>query len=248
MHLKPISIYTAGSSPALDYARHELCEYITDDPGSATHLLLPVPSFDPDGSIKGGGFLEPLLLKFPHLPVIIGGNLTHPALEGCSTLDLLQDPFYVARNAAITAHCALGLILTALPVTLPGERVLVLGFGRIGKCMADLLRNVGANVTVAARKDADRAMAEALGFDSTDLRYLQPVTYRVIVNTIPAPVLDEANCDSNTLLLELASLKGIAGSNVNWARGLPGKCVPETSGKLIAATVRRLIIGKEITL
>lgn len=249
MYLKPISVFTAGCSPALAHAAAALGTYHTKLPGShVTHLLLPVPSFEPGGMVKGGLLLEDILSQLPPNVAVIGGNLGHPALEGYEVIDLLKDPFYVARNAAITAHCALGLILTGLPVTLPGQEVLVIGWGRIGKCMAELLKGLGTSVTVAARKDADRAMAEALGFLSTAPGDWEPGKYRVVVNTVPAPVLDASECAPDALLLDLASVRGITGDRVNWARGLPGVCVPETSGKLIAETVLRLISGKEPTI
>jgi len=40
-------------------------------------------------------------------------------------------------------------------------------------------------------------------------------------------------------------VKGIEGSHVIWARGLPGKDTPESSGKLIAKTVIRSLDRKE---
>ena len=46
-------------------------------------------------------------------------------------------------------------------------------------------------------------------------------------------------------ITDLASVKGIAGDNVIWARGLPGKDAPEESGTLIAKTVLRYALGKE---
>ena len=245
MHLKPISIHIAGCSPALAHARTGLKELLTDDPQSATHLLLPVPSFDPGGTVKGGILLEDLLLQFRTDVTVIGGNLSHPALTGYKTIDLLQNPFYVAQNAAITAHCALGLILPALPVTLNRQEVLLIGAGRIAKCMAGLFSRLGATVTVAARKDSDRAMAEALGYRSTSPDTWTLSGFRVIINTVPAPLLDSGDCSTDAFLLDLASVRGITGDRVNWARGLPGVCAPETSGQLIAETVLRLICGKE---
>ena len=245
MYLKPTAIFTAGRSPALAHARQALAPYLTDDPSAATHLLLPVPSLEPGGAVKGGFDLDELLRSLPPDITVIGGNLSHPSLAQYRTLDLLKDPFYTARNAAVTAHCALGLILTALPVTLPGQPALVIGFGRIGKCLTQLLKDLGAAVTVAARKDTDRAMAEALGFDSAAPSQWAPEQYRVIINTVPAPILDEGECDPDALLLDLASVRGITGSRVRWARGLPGICVPETSGKLIARSALNLISEKE---
>jgi len=243
--LKPISIYIAGCSPALAHAREVFAPHLTNDPATATYLLLPVPSFEPGGTVKGGMALEDILALCSPDVVVIGGNLNHPALDGYQTIDLLNDPFYVTQNAAITAHCALGLILTDLPVTLPEQEILIIGYGRIGKCMAKLLKDLGAAVSVAARKDADRAMAEAMGFRSIAPGGWNLNTYRVIVNTAPAPLLDAADCASNALLLDLASVQGITGDRVNWARGLPGICSPESSGKLIAKTALRLIFEKE---
>ena len=247
MHLKPIAIYTAGRSPALDHARQALAPYLAKDPCVATHLLLPVPSFEPDGTVKGGFCTEEILQTLPPAVTVIGGNLNHPALDAYKTVDLLKDPFYTAQNAAITAHCALGLILSSLPVSLPEQPALVIGYGRIGKCLARLLRDLGASVTVAARKASDRALVEALGFDSTTPGQWIPGKYRLIVNTVPAPVLDETESAPDALLLDLASVRGITGDRVRWARGLPGICFPETSGKLIARRVLELICEKEAT-
>ena len=42
-------------------------------------------------------------------------------------------------------------------------KVLVIGWGRIGKCLAALLKGLEADVTVVARKETDRAILHALG-------------------------------------------------------------------------------------
>ena len=46
-------------------------------------------------------------------------------------------------------------------------------------------------------------------------------------------------------MIDLASKLGIEAEDVIWARGLPGKDAPETSGDLIARTVIRLTAKKE---
>lgn len=165
--------------------------------------------------------------------------LSHPALEGCKTLDLLQDPLYIAQNANITAHCAIKLAMNKLKCTLEGCPTLVIGWGRIGKCLCRLLGGLGARITVAARKGADRAMLTALGFDAVSTDSIEAESYRLIFNTAPAMVLPR--CPGNAVKIDLASRLGIGGLDVIWARGLPGKDAPETSGTLIADTVIRLI-------
>jgi hypothetical protein len=52
---------------------------------------------------------------------------------------------------------------------------------------------MGAAVTVAARKDADRNMLRALGYGAANPAELRHVlaAYRVIFNTVPAVTLDE---------------------------------------------------------
>ncbi len=217
---------------------------------SVTHLLLCVPSFDADGKLKGGGNLDEILGALPKTITIIGGNLPQWLQESYPCIDFLKDPTYLADNAAITAYCALRLAMMELPVTLRGCPVLIIGWGRIAKCLAALLWALEADVTIAARKETDRAMAHALGYHGEIPETLGHNLngYRLIVNTVPAPILSEeqvAHCRENCLKIDLASQRGIAGSHIIWARGLPGKDTPESSGRLIAKTAIRLIGRKE---
>ena len=194
--------------------------------------------------------MEHVLSDLPEDITVIGGNLSHPALQGYRQLDLLKDPRYLARNAAITAHCAMMLAANRLNVTFADCRVLVIGWGRIGKCLAQLLKAVGATVVVAARKEADRAMAEALGYCVLDTATLPHHLgqFRLIFNTAPEEVINERDsglCLPECVKIDLASQRGIGGSGVLWARGLPGIHAPDSSGALIAQSVIRMISGKE---
>ncbi len=254
MKLNGILLYSAGNTPAARYAC-ELLEdrgfQVTASPApDVTHLLLPVPSFAADGRIRGGGILEHILSDLPSNVTVVGGNLQHPALEGYQTADLLQDADYVCRNAAITAHCAIALAAAKLPVTLQDCPVLILGWGRIGKCLVQLLKALGARVTVAARKASDRGMVKVLGCEAADIHALGPelYRYRLVFNTVPEPVMDIAQAEllpQECLKIDLASKKGIAGDDVIWARGLPGTDAPESSGRLIAQTLTRLLREQE---
>ena len=247
-------LYCAGNNAATTFAadalRRKNIATVSAPAPDVTHLLLPVPSFEADGKIRGGGILEHILADLPEGVCVIGGNLNHPILNGYFKIDLLQDPDYLARNAAITADCALRIAASRLPVAFQGCPILILGWGRIGKCLANLLQDLGAEVTVAARKPSDRAMLRALGFQAADPMSLDEILprFRVLFNTVPAPILSDAqvfHCRPDCIKIELASTKGIGGSQVISAGGLPGKTVPETSGKLIAESILRILFQKE---
>lgn len=241
--------YTAGHTAALSYAVNFLKNAgytIQSHPEGATHLLLPVPGFEPDGRIKGGGDLKTILSKLPKDITVLGGDLSRPELSDYRTVDLLNDPLYLAENAAITAHCAVKLAMENLPITLQSCPVLVIGWGRIGKCLASLIRQMGAKVTVAARKETDRAMLAALGFGFIATDDIDTTLYRVIFNTVP--VMLSHNSPGDALKIDLASSLGLGGSDVIWARGLPNKDAPESSGALIARTAMRIVSGKELAI
>ena len=89
-------ILTAGhtaASPTVALLLKQRGFSLENDPNrNITHLLLPVPSFEADGRIRGGGDLKQLLDALPSNITVIGGNLTHPLLEGFDKKELLEDP------------------------------------------------------------------------------------------------------------------------------------------------------------
>ena len=244
--MKTSVFFMAGGSEALRLAKAILCRHgvtFTDTPNtSVTHLLLGAPAFRDDGALKDDGRLEDILAVLNKDVCVFGGKLNHPALDGFSTFDLLQDPVYLAENADITAYCALKVAQRHMPMIWKNCPVLIIGNGRIGTCLARLLKSLGARVCVALRRD--RALWETLGYDTLDSRSLgyDLGRFSVIFNTVPAPVISQEGlryCQKDCLKIELASLPGIEGTDVIIARGLPGKEAPESSGKLIAQTVLR---------
>lgn len=246
--MKDMLVYPIGSTPACGFAAEFLKKagvMLTDHPApEVTHLLLDVPSFGADGKLRGGGDIREILRMLPPKARVAGGNLVHSALEGYSLLDLLQDEEYLALNAAITADCALQVAREKLAATFADSPALIIGWGRIGKCLGNLLKAVGTEVIIAARKESDRAMARALGFWAVDMEEIRKVLpgCRVVFNTAPEMVLykEDTRCCSNCLLIDLASKPGIEGEHVIAARGLPGIYAPESSGRRIAEAFLRL--------
>lgn len=240
-----ILIYPAGTTVACQYAASYLHKQhipLVDHPTpEVTHLLLDVPSFAPDGSLRGGGAVERLLEMLPTCVTVVGGNLNHPALAEKEAVDLLKNENYLAMNAAITAECALQIAMPRLDTTLADSPALIIGWGRIGKCLARMLRGMGCDVTVAARKESDRAMLLALQYDTVDMAALLGTLpkYRLIFNTAPGPVLSAKQLEKtkNCVKIDLASRRGLECEDVLWARGLPGIYAPESSGRLIAQSL-----------
>lgn len=201
----------------------------TDTAPDAEYLLYPAPT------------KLSMLCDCTMDQTVIGGNLDF-LNENVDRLDLLKDPYYLASNAAITAESALALVLQGLRCEIYQANILILGWGRIGKCLTHQLHHLNASVTVCARKDADRAMLRALGYRAVSREALAGSLgrYHCVINTIPAPVLTEEEARTlrpGCLKLELASGIWLPGEDVVLAHGLPAKCKPEASGALIAKTI-----------
>lgn len=211
---------------------------LTDHPSpDVTHLLLDIPG--PADIHKGN--LKELLRMLPKDITVAGYRLEADYLESYRKNDLQNDPFFLAQNAAITAECALRAAAPYLTATLRDSPTLILGWGRIGKCLASLLQKIGVPVTIAARKESDRAMASALGHRSVDFSDIsrEAARHRLLFNTVPQGiVLQEPS--PGCVKIDLASLPGMEGEDVIPARGLPGKYTPESAGRLIAESIIRL--------
>ena len=246
-------IFSGGSTAACRYAAsylHSLGLPVTDSPRrDIRYLLLDAPAFGPNGQLRGGGPVENLLSQLPEDILVCGGNLSHPALDGYDTVDFLKDEDYLCDNAYITAECALDVAFPYLKRTVRHCPILIIGWGRIGKCLGQLFKRMGADVTIAARNPAYRAMIHALGFHAVSLEQLPESLghFRLLYNTVPHPVLspkDLLQCREDCVKIELASKDGMDGDDIIIARGLPGIHMPESSGKLIADTFLRLCYGR----
>ena len=141
-----------------------------------------------------------------------------------------------------------------MPITIHGARVLILGFGRVGRALAPRLQALGARVTVAARRYEAMAWAESMGLGAERLDDLGAWLWGcdLVVNTIPALVLGERELTlirQDCLILDLASKPGGVdypaaerlGRRVVWALSLPGKTAPASAGAAIRDTVYHML-------
>ena len=166
--------------------------------------------------------------------------------RGLPLTDYLRCEDFALRNAELTAEGAVGCLLQG-EGALRGSRVLLVGFGRIGKLLARKLCALGALVTVAARRPEDRALAELLGCRALRIPETGSAQWDAVVNTVPATLFgaEELAAFGAARLVELASppygfdpaAAAALGKPIELLSGLPGKCAPVAAAAALRDTI-----------
>lgn len=170
------------------------------------------------------------------------------------TIDLLEREEMAVLNAIPTAEGAIQIAMEETPITLHDSNTLVLGFGRIGKVLAKMLKGIGANVFVGTRKYSDIAWIKSYSYQPVHMNNLKACLQNmdVIFNTVPHIILDTemlSKIRKDALIIDLASKPGgvdfekakSMGLKAIWALSLPGKVAPVTAAKFIKETVYNII-------
>ena len=195
--------------------------------------------------------------------VALGGRLSAQAKTiaqqaGVELVDYYARPELAIYNAIPTAEGCIGILMKERSRTLWGSSILLTGFGPVGQALGVRLAALGAQVTAAARRPAQRALAESFGLRSVPIDRLGQIApaFDTVVNTVPAPVLSEAvlaRLRPQSFIVDLASRPG--GTDFDAARrlghraihalSLPAACAPETAGEAVARTVCDMIGQRE---
>lgn len=230
----------------------------------ANLLLLPMEPFQEEMLAIGGEAVPSALLPYllGERPVLVGGRFpveTEAWLQqrGVRCVSFLEQEEYLLRNAAVTAEGAVYLLLHYMSRTVAGAKILVLGYGRIGRFLAEKLRNLGAHVTVGARKPSQRTELKLRGYGvvRTGEYPAGLAEFDAIVNTVPGTVISGEQAErigESCVLLELASKPGgfpaELEKRVVLGRALPGKTAPVTAGENLAEAVWSCLNGEGRTL
>ena len=155
------------------------------------------------------------------------------------------------------------LAMNSLKKALRASRCAIVGYGRIGRALGDMLRELKADTTVFARRNETRVLANENGLktqnaDFGDISISESLkSFDVIFNTVPERIISNElllSLPSKTVLVELASSPGGFDTdiaiqsevNVVDGRGLPGKYAPETAGRIVAETVLQYLKQEDI--
>lgn len=132
------------------------------------------------------------------------------------------------ENARLTAEATIDLIHNERGISPYQKKVFISGFGRIGTHLARMLKCLGADLYVFARRDEIRQRARKAGCTPVLLSYSQNCD--IIINTVPSIIFTDdvlEEIPEGTLMIDLASAPGgfERTDRVTVARGLPGKAL-----------------------
>lgn len=190
--------------------------------------------------------IEKLFLSMDEPKILVGGSFSDKVKDLAGRYDIklydfLDDEDFAVYNAIPTAEGAIEIAMRETKSTINSSNCLILGYGRIGKVLADLLNGLHANVIVAARKSKDFAWIEARGYDYVEYSKINGILpdMDIIFNTVPSLILGKEELSyvkNDTLIIDLSSKPG--GVDFDFAKekgiraelylGLPGKVAPKS--------------------
>ena len=221
----------------------------------------PIP-FSRDGKTINSTFSENKILIEDFLEkikekILIAGNISSDVIKkvekyNIKVIDIMKSEKLAVLNTIATAEGTIELMIANTDEIIFDSNVLILGFGRVAKTLANRLKGLVKSITCASRENDELAWIEVYGYEKLDLKDFVKCqeskkcleNYNVIINTIPSMILDAEKLqyvNKEVLLIDLASNPGgidkeetkKQGLKLIHALGLPGKVAPKSSAKFI---------------
>lgn len=262
-------VYTFGMEKAEELKENEnivICNKLQETVKNSEIVIGPIP-FTSNGKNINAPFSDNIisikeLMHVINDKILIAGSITPEVYdlandEYIEIIDIMKREELAVLNTISTAEGTIEIMIANTNKIIHGSKVLILGFGRIGKVLARKLAGLSVKVTCAARKEEDLAWIKAYGHMETNINTIGEnlSKYDVIINTVPHLVLTNEKIKyvkDDCLLIDLASNPGgidkKAAKDKNlkliWALALPGKVAPVTTAEFIKDTVYNIL--KEI--
>lgn len=259
-------VYSFGqdrSDEILDDGRIEKCTSLKAAMEKAQVIIGPVPFSSNEDFINAPFAHDKImiddLMKTNKGKIFISGSIKDNLRKQLDekymeVIDIMKRDDLAILNTIATAEGTIEVAIKNTDKILQGSRVLILGFGRVGKIVANKFSKMSALVTCAARKVSDLAWIKAYGYNSLNINDMlyDLKEFDIIINTVPQTILRERelkHIDAEALIIDLASSPGgidgkIAksmGLNFIWALALPGRIAPSSSAKFIKDTVYTIL-------
>ena len=160
--------------------------------------------------------------------------------------DFMKLPEVVEGNAYITAEATVAEVLRYSAYSIQNQKILVTGYGCCGLRIAKMFKNLGADVTVAARREAVREQIVKDGLKACDFSEMGNLISEMhtVINTVPAQVITGElirKLSVDSLIIDIASKPGGTdfeaasrhGITAKLSLGLPGIYTTTSSAKLL---------------
>lgn len=193
--------------------------------------------------------IDDFLAKLPPSASLFAGTIPADRAANCRYIDLTKDSGLYERNLVPTCEGIVQLILNGIDFTVAGAKILVAGYGKVGRALVALLGKLDAELAVYSADETERAALHARGM----LALLDDLTpYDIVVNTIPAVVFTGERLRTlrqGTLLIDVASAPGgvdpqaaeSLGIRLVVAPGLPGRKAPRTVARAMKEVILRVL-------
>ena len=263
------NVYTYGMEKAEELKENKniiMCNKLQETVKKSEIIIGPIP-FSSNGKDINAPFSDNIisireLMHVINAKILIAGSITPDVYdlandEYIEIIDIMKREELAVLNTISTAEGTIEIIIANTNKIIHGSKVLILGFGRIGKVLARKLAGLSAKVTCAARKEEDLAWIKAYGHKGININQIDKnlSEFDVIINTVPQMILTAEKLGyvkQECLLIDLASNPGgidkkVAkekGLQLFWALALPGKVAPTTTAEFIKDTIYNIL--KEI--
>ena len=233
---------------------------LSDGINGADLVVFGLPAVKNDMSIncplsKECVSFEEILNKAAKNTVIAGGRFSHQAYDMAADyairlIDYSTDEVFQIENAFYTAEGAVEAIIKNTVKSLGELKILITGYGRISKALTRIMSSLGAQITVYARKQEQRAWADMLGYTAVgSLERLD--SFDVLVNTVPHELLRKKELNEvkkDALIVDLSARPGYVsrelcencGIKLVFLPGLPAVSAPCSAGEAAARAVLRM--------
>lgn len=167
-------------------------------------------------------------------------------------INLWEDEKLLRENAWLTAEAAAAVAMRRIKGDMRARQCAVVGYGRIGQALTQILLNMGAQVTVVSGKEGKRDDARECGAQAlpTELIASALPGRQLVFSTPPAMVMDAETlrfADADAFIVDLASppygvdMDAAQALNLHAVRepGLPGRWCPLSAARAIYNAVIR---------
>ena len=229
----------------------------------AEAVILPLPC-TVDGerlnvfSCEPGPLLYEIIGEMEESSLLLAGKTTeslqaYAEQRNIALEDYYRNEIFEIKNVLPTVEGAIFLGVEHLTRTVCGAHFAVIGYGRIGKLLADRLIKLGACVTVYARREESRALAELYGCRALPLQDIACDEYDLLFNTVPVDALSSVvKCGAPSVCIDIAPQSKLSDSpflqkcnvRVINASALPGRFFPTTAGEILAECILEFLQNK----